>query len=135
VAKACGQDRIPSGQISTVTKKITSTPNSDGLINCLRQPGQLQSQPLKSMREKFLPFIEFCAPRQFHLPGQSLRRAAGHRAGALFFAQHRDYFIVTRNFSAVYLDLVPSRSFTVTRSSLPFTGTGKKTRHRDADGT
>ena len=78
------------------------------------------------MREKFLPFISFTAPRQFHLRGQSLRRAAGRRAGALFFALHRDYFIMTRNFTAVYQDLVPFRSFTVTRSSLPFAGTGKK---------
>jgi hypothetical protein len=51
---------------------------------------------------------------------------AGRRAGALFFALHLDYFIVTRNFTAVYLDLVPSRSFIVTRSSLPSTRTGKK---------
>ena len=62
-----------------------------------RQPGQLLSQPLKSMREKFASFISFTAPRQFRLPGQSLRRAAGHRAGALFFARHLDYFIVERN--------------------------------------
>jgi hypothetical protein len=67
--------------------KIAPAPNSDGLINCLRQPGQLQSQPLKSMRENFQPFINFCAPRQFRLPGQSLRRAAGRRAGAVFFAR------------------------------------------------
>jgi hypothetical protein len=106
--------------------KIKPKPNSDGLIKCLRQPGLLQSQPLKSMREKFVSFIEFCAPRQFRLPGQSLRRAAGRRAGALFFALHRDYFVVTRNFTAVNLDLLPSNSFTVTRSSQPFTGTGKK---------
>jgi hypothetical protein len=66
---------------------INTTNNSDGLIKCLRQPGQLQSQPLKSMREKFLPFIECTAPRLFRLPRQSLRRAAGHRAGALFFAR------------------------------------------------
>ena len=72
-------------------------PNSDGLIKCLRQPGLLQSQPLKSMREKFAPFINLTAPRLFRLPGQSLRRAAGHRAGALFFARHLDYFIVTQN--------------------------------------
>ena len=95
------------------TRKKTPA-NSDGLINCLRQPGQLPSQPLKSMREKFKPFISFTAPRLFRLPGQSLRRAAGHRAGAVFFARHLDSFIVTRNFTAVYLDLVPSRSFTVT---------------------
>jgi hypothetical protein len=78
------------------------------------------------MREKFAPFISFTAPRQIRLPGQSLRRAASHRAGALFFALYRDDFIVTRSFAAVYLDLVPSRSFTVTRSTLSSTWTGKK---------
>jgi hypothetical protein len=78
------------------------------------------------MRENFIPFINFCATRLLRLPGQSLRWAAGHRAGALFFALHRDYFAVTRNFTAVYLDLVPFRSFTVTRSLLPSTKTGKK---------
>jgi hypothetical protein len=51
--------------------------NSDGLIKCLRQSGQLQSQPLKSMREKFEPFMKFCATRQFRLPGQSLLRVGG----------------------------------------------------------
>jgi hypothetical protein len=52
--------------------------------------------------------------------------AVGPRAGTLFFARHQDYFIMTRNFSAVYLDLLPSRNFTVTRNSLASTGTGKK---------
>ena len=56
----------------------------------------------------------------------SIIGAVGLRAGALFFARHLDYFIVTRNFTAVYQDLVPSRSFTVTRSALSSTGTGKK---------
>jgi hypothetical protein len=56
----------------------------------------------------------------------SIIGAVGRRAGTLFFALHRDYFIVTRNFTAVYLDLVPFRSFTVTRDFLPSTGTGKK---------
>ena len=60
--------------------------NSDGLINCLRQPGLLQSQPLKSLRENSHQFINLSVPRLFHLSGQSLRRAAGHRAGAVFFA-------------------------------------------------
>ena len=36
---------------------------------------------------------------------------AGRRAGALFFARHLDYFIVTRNFTAIYPDLVPFRQF------------------------
>jgi hypothetical protein len=34
--------------------------NSDGLINWLRQPGQLLNQPQKSMREKYNPLIKFC---------------------------------------------------------------------------
>ncbi len=44
------------------------------------QPGLFQSQPSKSMRENFVPFISFTAPRQFHLPGQSLHglRADAH---------------------------------------------------------
>jgi hypothetical protein len=87
------------------------------------------------MREKFEPFIEFTAPRQFRLPGQSLCRAAGHHAGALFFALHRDYFAVTRNFAAVYLDLVPSNSFTVTLGFASTYRDWQKTSHRDADGT
>ena len=38
-------------------------------------------------------------------------RAAGRRAGALFFARHLDYFIMTRQLSSTYQDLVPSRQF------------------------
>jgi hypothetical protein len=44
----------------------------------------------------------------------------------LVFCSYRDYFVVTHNFTAVYLDLVLSRSFTVTRNIAPSTGTGKK---------
>ena len=87
------------------------------------------------MRGKFQPFINFTAPRLFHLPGQSLCRVGGRRAGALFFARHRDYFIVTRNFTDVYLDLVPSLSFIVTLGFAPIYRDWQKTRHRDADGT
>jgi len=87
------------------------------------------------MREKFQPFIEFTGPRQFYLPGQSLRRAAGHRAGAVFFARHLDSFIVTRNFTAVNLDLVPFLSFIVTLGFAATYRDWQKTSHRDADGT
>jgi hypothetical protein len=52
----------------------------------------------------------------------------------LVFCSHRDYFIVTRNFSAVYLDLLLFRSFTVTLSFSAFYRDWQKTRHRDADG-
>ena len=60
---------------------------------------------------------------------------AGRRAGASFFARHLDYFIVTRNFTAVYLDLVPLHNFTVTLGFAAVYRDWQKTRHRDADGT
>jgi hypothetical protein len=59
----------------------------------------------------------------------------GRRSGALFFARHRDYFIVTRNFSFAYRDLVPSNSFIVTLGFAAIYQDWQKTSHRDADGT
>ena len=59
----------------------------------------------------------------------------GRRADALFFALHRDYFVVTRCFTAVYLDLVPFNSFTVTRGFSVIYQDWQKTSRRDADGT
>jgi hypothetical protein len=60
---------------------------------------------------------------------------AGRRAGASFFARHLDYFIVTRNFTAIYLDLLPFNSFTVTLGFATIYRDWQKTRHRDADST
>ena len=60
---------------------------------------------------------------------------AGRRAGVLFFAHYLDYFIVTRNFTNIYLDLLPSRSFTVTLGYVTIYRDWQKTRHRDTDGT
>jgi hypothetical protein len=65
----------------------------------------------------------------------SIVGAVGRLVGAPFFALHRDYFIVTRNFTAVYLDLVPSSSFIVTLGFSSIYRDWQKTRHRDADGT
>jgi hypothetical protein len=42
----------------TWTKKRSA--NSDGLINCLLQPGQFYLRIQKSMREEFDPLIIFC---------------------------------------------------------------------------
>jgi hypothetical protein len=42
---------------------------------------------------------------------------------------------MTRNFTAVYLDLVPSNSFIVTLGFATIYRDWQKTRHRDADGT
>ena len=77
-----------------------------------------------------VPFIKLSVTGQLHLPGQH-HRAAGRRAGALFFARHRDYFVVTRNFTAVYLDLVPFNSFTVTLGYSALYRDWQKTSHRD----
>jgi len=46
------------------------------------------------MREKSQPFISFCAPRQFRLPGQSLSRAAGHRAACTELAEVAPCFLL-----------------------------------------
>jgi hypothetical protein len=61
--------------------------------------------------------------------------AVGGRAGASFFACHRDYFVMTLNFTAFYLDLLPFRSFTVTLGYFAICRDWQKTRHRYTDGT
>jgi hypothetical protein len=88
-------------------------------------PGQLCDQPKIYARKLCSIYKILWHPDSF-VSRDSIFGLAGRRAGALFFALHQDYFIVTRKFTAIYLDLVPYRSFTVTRSSLPSTGTGKK---------
>jgi len=45
--------------------------NSDGLINCLLQPGLLFCRPLKSIRVIFFNLSDFVAPGQILLPRQS----------------------------------------------------------------
>jgi hypothetical protein len=55
-----------------------------------------------------VPFIKSSVTGQFRLPGQH-HRAAGRRAGALFFARHRDYFAVTLGLAAIYPDWQKTR--------------------------
>jgi hypothetical protein len=61
----------------------------------------------------------------------------GWRADALVprFLLAPNYFAVTRNFTTIYLDLVPFNSFTVTLGFSAIYRDWQKTRHRDADGT
>jgi hypothetical protein len=77
------------------------------------------------MREKFKFSIKFCGTQTVLSPGTaSLGWLADALAPCFLLAPrlfHRD-----TNLHCLYLDLLPSRSFTVTRSSLPLTGTGKK---------
>jgi hypothetical protein len=46
-----------------VSFKINPKPNTDGLINWLRQPGQIRNGLPKSMREDINPLIKFCGTR------------------------------------------------------------------------
>jgi hypothetical protein len=40
--------------------KLARNANSDGLINCLLQPGPFYLRIQKSMREEFIPLIKSC---------------------------------------------------------------------------
>jgi hypothetical protein len=89
-----------------------------GGIGCLLQPGLLLNQPLKSMRANSFQLIKFCCTRTVPATEtESIGLQAdpafgeGRRTGALFFARRLDYFIMTRQFTSIYLDLVPSRHF------------------------
>jgi hypothetical protein len=85
------------------------------------------------MNVVFIRLLNFVAPGQILLPRQS-QWAAGHRSGALFFARRQDYFIMTRNISFTYRDLLPFRQFIVTQNLSSTYLDWQKTWHRDADG-
>ena len=59
--------------------KIVSAPNTDGMDNCLRQPGQLDNQPLKSMLVTSFPLFNFVY-RENSYCRDKVNRAAGRRA-------------------------------------------------------
>ena len=72
------------------------------------------------------------APGQFHRPGQH-RWVGGPTRWCLaclpvgrFFAHNLDYFIMTKQLTSIYQDLVPSRQIIVTRKSSQLTGTLQK---------
>jgi len=70
-------------------------PNSDGLINCLLQPGLLLDQPLKSMRVNSFQFIKFSGT--WTVPAAETM-SIGLQADAhvvMVFARHLDNFNVT----------------------------------------
>jgi hypothetical protein len=89
---------------------------------------------LNIYERKFQSSIKFCAPRQLHRLGQHLW-AGWPTRWRLGFYSYRDYFIVTRNLTAVYLDLVPFRSFIVTLGFASTYRDWQKTSRRDIDGT
>jgi len=115
--------------------ELLRKPNSDGLLNCLRQPGLLCNEPPKSMRLNFKPaFQVFSHPDCFSTSGTESVGLAADARGVMVFASpsrlfhrapgltnltrtwyHLDYFIVHPDSPIICQDL-------------------QKPRHRDIDG-
>jgi hypothetical protein len=107
------------------------TANSAGLINCLRQRQDRFVNNPQFYDLKLCSIYKMLWHPDSFVSRDSIIGAVGRRSGALFFALHRDYFIVTRNFTAVYLDLLPSRQITVTQNFSAIYRDWQKTRHPD----
>ena len=116
---------IEFGYVSS--RQLTNTSYySDGLIKCLPPTQDSFVTSPKTYALELCSIYKILLYPDCFVSRDSIFGLAGRRAGALFFALPQDCFIVTRNFTAIYLDLVPSLSFTVTRSSHSSTRTGKK---------
>ena len=76
-------------------RTIKAAPNSDGLINCLLQPGLFYLRILKSMREEFDQLIKSCTTGTI---SAAETKSIGLQADAqvvMVFARHLDSLIVT----------------------------------------
>jgi hypothetical protein len=85
------------------------------------------------MREKFNLLIKYCGTRT--IPAAETK-SIGLPADALvswLLPTHLDSFIVTRQLSSIYRDLVPSRQIIVTQNLLSTYRDWQKTRHPDTD--
>ena len=75
--------------------KLARNANSDGLINCLLQPGLFYLRSQKSMGEEFNPLVKSCDTRT---DPAAKTKSIGLQADArvvMVFARHLDNFIVT----------------------------------------
>ena len=125
---------IEFGYVSS--RQLTNTSyNSDGLIKCLPPTQDSFVTSPKIYASNFCSIYKILWHPDCFVSQDNIFGLAGRRAGALFFARHRDYFILIRNFTAVYLDLVPFRNFTLTLGFASTYRDWQKTMHRDADGT
>ena len=89
--------------------KINPTYNSDGLINCLLQPGQFYLSIQKSLRVEFNPLIKSCAtrPDSYRDDPAAKTKSIGLQADArvvMVFARHLDNFIMTWQILTTYRD-------------------------------
>ena len=109
-------------------------PNTDGLINCLLQPGLLLDQPLKSMRANSLQLIKFCCIRT---DPAAKTESIGLQADArvvMVFAHHLDNFIVTQK-SCSFIGTLPSGQFYLdTKPSSIYRDYAKTHANPDTDG-
>ena len=86
------------------------------------------------MRESLKPLFKLLPPGLILLTGtESIGLAADARV-SWFLQTHLDSFIVTRQLSSTYRDLVPSRLIIMTRDFSTVYRDLQKPRHRDADG-
>ena len=83
--------------IRTTKRKLHTFANTDGLINWLPQPGLLRNQPPKSMLLNSYSTYKILWHLDCSCCRDKVNRVAGRRSGALFFARHLDYFILTQN--------------------------------------
>jgi hypothetical protein len=81
----------------------TPTYNTDGRLNCLRQPGQLRNQLHKSITIICTYLLSFCTVTNPAAETKSM----GLPSDALllwFLHRHQDNFIVTGQLASVYRD-------------------------------
>ena len=107
--------------------------NSDGLINCLLQPGLLFNQPIKSLRANSFQLIKFCCTRT---EPAAETKSIGLQANAQlswFLQHHLDNFIVMGQLPFVYQDSAVKTIASGQENFRPPTGTGKNTCNPDTD--
>jgi hypothetical protein len=114
-------------------KQIGTHYNSVGLINCLPQPGQITDSSNSIWEKNFSHLYALLHRDKLLLPRQSLL-GCGPTLRCLVFCSSPRQITVTRNFAAIYRDLIPSSSLTVTRGFSAIYRVWQKTMHRDADG-
>ncbi len=99
--------------------------NTDGIGNCLQQPGQLLNQLRKFMRETFLPLIKISVP-DYSCCRDKVNRAAGRRTVVMVFASPLRQCYHDGTNPAHLSRLTHLDNFIVTRKSCPLTVTLQK---------
>jgi len=118
--------------------KLLRPHNTDGMGNCLRQPGQFRNQLQKSLRENLNPLINLLY-RDYSCYRDKVNRAVGRRSVVMVFAvplrqfyrdgttpahlsglSHLDNFIMTRKLSSIYQDFAKTHANPDTDGNCPY---------------